>query len=213
MNLDEAFQEPSAADLAALAKFMPTFDATQAVEKTTKDTSNTPDIEAPTRSDDEFEFRLFDKSERVRIEEPVEVVYESPKRPQSYYQQMPDSERTRRIRDSVIDGDKVRADSMISWPGCFKSRRSTLIKIEDSKDKKPKRRWRPSKQRRDTFKKLKAIEEQKKRQRIASRLGRGSAQKDRGLHKKNIPLKTSSKTSNKLQVKSGGYPRKSGPPV
>lgn len=188
---EEAYHEPDASQLEALANFMPDFEVVEHAES--EDELNADgsdgdkahqeaDAEALVENAQEFTYRLFSNVSTTKLEASradsatdldehgdVRYIHVEQKRPMSYYFQESRLEELRHCV-SVIDGETVLRLSHQPWPGCAAPDRVLHLRQPDTVSK-TKKRWRPSKARRDRFKILKVQEEQKERQRAASRAG------------------------------------------
>lgn len=231
------FDEPSSAALEAFASIMPAFSFTNSTDENDRSPPRIPAVTAIEDSakeeDDAFEFKLFKTSvpEKISIQAPIEATYPLPTRPMSYYFHEPTPSDLFNIQKSAIDGETVRELAQVAYPWNSRPRRlkryttsGELIKHDQASiardpdsDKKQKRRWRPSKTRRDKFKQIKR-EEVERAQRLAqlhSRSGRsngrggGFGQRGRG---RGSGHDHPTREVKKVAVTTG-YPRKGGPPV
>ncbi|ORY85514.1 hypothetical protein BCR37DRAFT_391289 [Protomyces lactucae-debilis] len=187
---EDGYVEPDQAQLAALASFMPDFEV---VEHATGDSASSvasadaasvaEDVEPEFKAEEgeEFTYRLFSnvsttklntaqEEQRDDVDEhgDIRYIHVEQKRSFDYYYQ-PSRLEALQSCTTVIDGDTVLKLSQQPWPGCAATDRVMHIKLDLSD--KGKKRWRPSKARRDRFKLIKEQEAQKERQRAASRAG------------------------------------------
>lgn len=225
---DVQFNEPSEADLAALATFMPSFSFDEeAIELNTEETTAPPEVSAePAAEEEEFEFKLFSTgtTERVTIHEPEQESYEVPVRPMSYYFHTASPETLAQIAHSAIDADEIMRWSRVPCTWNARPHRVTVVKSQEDKEtdeKKKQKRWRPSKARRDKFKVLKKAEAERDARRAALRAqtfrsgmrggGRGRGRGGASTAPARTP--TSNKAPATGKPATGGYPRKGAPPV
>lgn len=208
---EEDYVEPSAADLAALATFMPSF-TIQADTSTPSTKSDTPLVNDEA---EEFDFNLFSTSKAVKVslQEPTPEEFEAPTRPMSYYIHTPTPLHMAQIESIVLTGSQVREQAKEVWP--TRTDRVMVLKVDE--EEKRKKRWRPSMARRRKFKELKVQEEEKEKRRLELRSigrnrgrGRGGAGGGGGGGRGRGGTSLSGKAGAKL---TGGYPRKGGPDV
>ena len=188
---ENAFRDPSISDLAALATCMPDFVVDPHVES--RDDMN--DDDGTDEAEEAFDFKLFNKTDKVSLAPEQTIQYATPVRPMSYYQHTPTESHLERIQASVMETSDLSAPFHTFRP----SNRLLFVPYEPPIT--TSKRWRPSKARRLKFKALK--EEEQRRLASQRKMSRGRGTRGRGTSR--IPANRGARP--------GGYPRKGGPPA